>query len=376
MAELVPSELKVADLRKELAARALPTAGLKKDLVERLEEALAASGTPVQPSVGKAEEDNDNIEPMPVEEITELGHDESGTAMLDEEPSDKVNAVNNDKSAEMMDDSDAQDPEHKRKADEQASHDSHMETDDVASALPQLTSGDSLYIKNLERPLTVYRLKEMLEKYGVVADVWLNSIKTRGYVSFETTEQAVTAHAAINGIRFPPEHGQILECGFITSKRLKELIVDEEASSEFVRNVDLVAIPVEGDNCGVALVKSMPSRASKKQKTDKPVEIRIKGDSAVGRAATLAAETSVSLITAAAAAAASEAKSAAAHDRRDHVARRASDSQGGESESRRQTRAEIGVNYLLTKTNPKISYRPLSDEEVAAKKAARAANNA
>ncbi|KAJ1983675.1 hypothetical protein H4R34_001146, partial [Dimargaris verticillata] len=46
-APLVPSALKVADLRKALSSRGYPTKGLKKELIERLEEVLAKeqSGT-------------------------------------------------------------------------------------------------------------------------------------------------------------------------------------------------------------------------------------------------------------------------------------------------------------------------------------------
>ncbi|KAJ2493245.1 hypothetical protein IWW37_000708 [Coemansia sp. RSA 2050] len=359
MSEFIPSELKVADLRKKLAARELPTTGLKKDLVQRLEEALAASGTSVRPSGGE-DEDSDHIDLMPVEETTELEHDAPETAMIDaEQPGEAIAAVN-DESTEMMNEGGSLETERKRKAGEQASHDSRMETDDATGGLTQPTSGDSLFIKNLERPLTVYRLEEMLGKYGTVDDIWLNSIKTRGYVSFETTEQAVSAHASINGQRFPPEHGKVIECGFITRMRLKELISEEEASSEFVRNVDLVSVPAEGGNCGVALINSKPQAAPKKQRADKSAEAGIKGNKPVDKAATLAAETSVSLITAAAAAAANEARGAAPHGRRDSEARGASDARGGE---------------LLTKTRPHISYRPLTDEEVAAKKAARSAAN-
>ncbi|KAJ2683361.1 hypothetical protein IWW39_005543 [Coemansia spiralis] len=375
MSDFIPSELKVADLRKELAARELPTTGLKKDLVQRLEEALAASGTPARPSGGE-DEDSDHFDLMPAEETTEH---EPETAMIDEEQPGEAIAAKAGESTEMMNVDDALETERKRKADEQADeqagHDSHMETDDVAGGLAQPTSGDSLFIKNLERPLTVYRLKEMLGKYGAVDDVWLNSIKTRGYVSFETTEQAVSAHASINGQRFPLEHGKVIECGFITRMRLKELIGEEEASSEFVRNVDLVTVPVEGGNCGVALVNSKPKAAPKKQKTEKSVEAGIKGDKPADKAATLAAETSVSLITAAAAAAASEARSAAPHGRRDSGARRASDAREGEPEPRSSRRDKRSAHTLLTKTRPHIPYRPLTDEEVAAKKAARSTAN-
>ncbi|KAJ2455656.1 Apoptotic chromatin condensation inducer in the nucleus [Coemansia sp. RSA 2424] len=349
MSELIPSELKVADLRKELAARDLPTNGLKKDLVQRLEEALAAAGTPVQPSGG---EDEDQIDLLPADESAELevDHPEAEAAMVEDE--DLLNGA--DKSMGMMDADDALEPERKRKAEEQVvseTANTHMETEDVAAVRPPSGLEDSLYIKHLERPLTVYRLKEMLAKYGVVDDVWLNSIKTRGYASYATKEQAVAAHAAINGTRFPADHGKVVECGFITRTRMKELVAEEEAMSESVRNVDLMAVPVEGDNCGVALLnpRSASTAASKRQKTDRPVELRIKGD----RASTLAAETSASLITAAAAAAASEAKDTSVRGRRGEA--------GGRSEKDASTR--------VTRSRPPITYRPLTDDEVAAKRA-------
>ncbi|KAJ9083303.1 hypothetical protein DSO57_1036066 [Entomophthora muscae] len=41
--QLIPADLKVVELRKELSARGLPTKGLKKDLVARLEEALESN---------------------------------------------------------------------------------------------------------------------------------------------------------------------------------------------------------------------------------------------------------------------------------------------------------------------------------------------
>ncbi|KAJ2744174.1 Apoptotic chromatin condensation inducer in the nucleus [Coemansia sp. BCRC 34301] len=330
MSALIPSELKVVDLRKELAERDLPTTGLKKDLVQRLEEALAAAGTPVQPSGG--DDDDDQIDLLPADESAELEVDQPEAAMLDE-------------TADMMGADGA--PEHKRKAEAPTVHEAsstHMETDDVAAEQPQLASEDSLYIKHLERPLTVYRLKEMLGKYGVVDDIWLNSIKTRGYASFETREQATAAHAAINGTRFPQDHGKIIECGFVTRTRLKGLVAEEEALSDSVRNVELTTVPVEGGNCGVALVnqKSKPKR----QKTDKSSEPKAKSD----RAVALAAETSASLITAAAAAAASEAKHASAQV---------------------LTRIERDALTRVTKSRPEITYRPLTDDEVAAKQASR-----
>ncbi|KAJ2896651.1 hypothetical protein IWW38_001955 [Coemansia aciculifera] len=350
MSALIPSELKVVDLRKELAARNLPSTGLKKDLVQRLEEALAA-GTPVQPSAG---EDDDQIDLLPDDEAAELEADEPEMAMNEATAPD-----NNDESAEMMDADDDVELGRKRKAEEQATRSrtsTDMETENATAVQAQLVSEDSLYIKNLERPLTVYRLKEVLGKYGVVEDAWLNSIKTRGYVSYETKQQAEAAHAAINGTRFPTDYGKVVESGFITRSRLKELITEEEASSESVRNVDLLAVPVEGGNCGVALInpKAKSNAGSKKQKThDSSDELKVKQD----KATSLAAETSASLITAAAAAAASDAKNASSRGRRGERA----------PEADILTRIERDAFTRVTRIRPAITYRPLTEAEVAAK---------
>ncbi|KAI8351292.1 hypothetical protein B0O80DRAFT_530748 [Mortierella sp. GBAus27b] len=52
-----PNSLKVTELRAELTARGLSTKGLKKDLVARLEEALATEGTTAAPAESNSEPD-------------------------------------------------------------------------------------------------------------------------------------------------------------------------------------------------------------------------------------------------------------------------------------------------------------------------------
>lgn len=72
-----PNSLKVPELKAELAARGLSTKGLKKELVVRLEEALAAEGTTVAPTESTSEPDVAPKEANPdrIDESTEAKED-------------------------------------------------------------------------------------------------------------------------------------------------------------------------------------------------------------------------------------------------------------------------------------------------------------
>ncbi|KAJ1677547.1 hypothetical protein EV182_005937, partial [Spiromyces aspiralis] len=82
---LVPSELKVVELRKELANRNLSTKGKKQELIERLEEALkkeSAAGEE-QPSTAEAVQ----TEPAPQPEPEAKPEDQAPVQqMMDVEP--------------------------------------------------------------------------------------------------------------------------------------------------------------------------------------------------------------------------------------------------------------------------------------------------
>ncbi|KAJ1861622.1 hypothetical protein LPJ78_005225 [Coemansia sp. RSA 989] len=330
MANVVPSKLKVAELRKELSKRKLPTDGRRNELVERLKAALEEADEETQPEAeaetGAAAENeaDDQIDLLPVDEQQDMALEPAGETaqQVDEQPAEQMEV----ESVEAEN-------ERKRR---------HDETD-VAMSNEQDEAGvmDAVFIKNLERPLTKYRIREVLEKFGTVDDVWLNSIKTRGYASFGTAEQAEAACGKLNGMQFPPEHGRVLESGLITRKRMKELIEEEEARSDEVHTIDLIAAPHDGGSCGVALRSKQDKGPAKRQKTGE----------ARGQAAAAESAESASMLVAAAAGAAQSQKNS---------------QEPVQDELPKQ--AEAGGELRHTKTEPQISYRLLTDAEVAAKK--------
>ncbi|KAJ1963658.1 hypothetical protein GGI12_001918 [Dipsacomyces acuminosporus] len=409
MPEIVPRELKVADLRKELAARNLSTKGLKAELVERLEQALAAGA-------GASQSDNagdDLLDLAPADEQTEAA-EEPKVAVSDEDfnikdaehvggsPEHRQEATEERAAGESKDeearaiaesvpvedrkrklgdgDDEAVSPKAGATSDDKeqqleeskgangAATEAAVETSGSKAAADQPTDQptDSLYIKNLERPLTAYRLKEMLEKYGTVKDLWLNSIKTRGYAQFSNTEEAAAALAEVNGMKFPPEHGRSLECGLITSDRLRQLIEAEEAQIDTVRVLDLVSVPVEGSNCGIELYnpKAKPKREAKKEAKKQAKKQKIEKAKEASDEKSAGDKPMLVIAAAAATAAANDAKEASAVLK---------PRQGtGPEPTKEQAKAEDRSLDRVTKTKPEITFRPHTDKEVAAKRAARA----
>ncbi|KAJ2519636.1 hypothetical protein GGI11_002515, partial [Coemansia sp. RSA 2049] len=87
MSQIDPNKLKVAELRTELAARNLATGGLKKDLVKRLEDALAGIGLGAHAAVNEG----DDIDLLPADEQVEA----AAIADSDKETEDKDGAAEN-----------------------------------------------------------------------------------------------------------------------------------------------------------------------------------------------------------------------------------------------------------------------------------------
>ncbi|KAF9291373.1 Apoptotic chromatin condensation inducer in the nucleus [Mortierella alpina] len=88
-----PTALKVTELKAELTARGLPTKGLKKDLVDRLQEALDAEGTTDAPAESASEPDVAPKEPVEVEKSNTSEDTEMKTGPTTESEAEEIARV-------------------------------------------------------------------------------------------------------------------------------------------------------------------------------------------------------------------------------------------------------------------------------------------
>lgn len=79
-----------------------------------------------------------------------------------------------------------------------------------------------IFIKNLVRPFTLLQLKELLKQTGKMIDerFWIDKIKSKCIVVYETEEQAVATRNVLHGTRWPLSNPKILSVDFSTEEEL------------------------------------------------------------------------------------------------------------------------------------------------------------
>ncbi|XP_065203338.1 apoptotic chromatin condensation inducer in the nucleus [Planococcus citri] len=79
-----------------------------------------------------------------------------------------------------------------------------------------------LYITNLVRPFTVTQLRELLLRTGKIVEdgFWIDSIKSKCYVQFETEDEALETRHALHGIRWPVNNPKVLNVQFASQDDL------------------------------------------------------------------------------------------------------------------------------------------------------------
>ncbi|KAM3962700.1 LOW QUALITY PROTEIN: uncharacterized protein ACR2FA_003084 [Aphomia sociella] len=73
-----------------------------------------------------------------------------------------------------------------------------------------------LYITNLVRPFTLQQLKNLLQRTGRIKEngFWIDRIKSKCFVKYETEEQAVETRHALHGVTWPVSNPKTLQVDF------------------------------------------------------------------------------------------------------------------------------------------------------------------
>jgi hypothetical protein len=169
--------MKVSELRDELQARGLSTKGLKKDLLERLEEVL---NTEKQQPQTKIEQETIQEDPKPI------------SLNLEAKTILKPSMISSDKIAVQSQD------------DKQI-----------------------LQISNLVRPFTHNQLLDLLSTYGKVSDFWMNSIKSNCFANFSSLAELANASQELQGMVWPKGTGCPLSVSILSMKAATQMILQE-----------------------------------------------------------------------------------------------------------------------------------------------------
>lgn len=88
-------------------------------------------------------------------------------------------------------------------------------------------SSNILYITNLVRPFTVLQLKSLLARTGKIVEngFWIDKIKSKCFVKYETEDEAVETRHALHGVRWPASNPKCLHVDFGTESAMEKAII-------------------------------------------------------------------------------------------------------------------------------------------------------
>ncbi|XP_046990847.1 apoptotic chromatin condensation inducer in the nucleus-like isoform X1 [Schistocerca americana] len=122
---------------------------------------------------------------------------------------------------------------------------------------PKNKVSDILFITNLVRPFTVHQLKELLARTGTIVEdgFWIDKIKSKCFVQYETEDQARETRHALHGIRWPVSNPKQLCVDFGRREDMEAAKAAGETDSVVrktdplqVERVPPVSLPVQGGN--------------------------------------------------------------------------------------------------------------------------------
>ncbi|ESQ53215.1 hypothetical protein EUTSA_v10024660mg [Eutrema salsugineum] len=80
---------------------------------------------------------------------------------------------------------------------------------------------NSLRIDHFLRPFTLKAVQELLGKTGNVVSFWMDHIKTHCYVSYSSVEEAAATREAVYNLQWPPNGGRLLTAEFVGPEEVK-----------------------------------------------------------------------------------------------------------------------------------------------------------
>ncbi|XP_047987143.1 uncharacterized protein LOC125226995 [Leguminivora glycinivorella] len=97
-----------------------------------------------------------------------------------------------------------------------------------------------LYISNLVRPFTLPQLKNLLQRTGRISEdgFWIDRIKSRCFVKYETEDQAVETRHALHGVTWPVSNPKTLQVDFSSQEAF-----DKAKANEDTDNAQTTTIP-------------------------------------------------------------------------------------------------------------------------------------
>lgn len=222
------AKLKVVELKEQLSAKGLSTKGLKKDLVERLEQAMNTEiNSGLEDTAANTVEDGEAVQSC--EEPGEIKsdiHDDDYTENVavdtpeDSRPVEEVfEPVNNYKVVEKYDSIELDYDEPMAQSIE--ANDTVIEANDTnddeqevtAPQIPQIgtkTGSSIVKISNLVRPFSLDDIQTLLGRFGFVTTFWIDKLRTVAFAEYESVEAAELCKFQLSGLQWPTGIGKQL----------------------------------------------------------------------------------------------------------------------------------------------------------------------
>ncbi|XP_064076600.1 uncharacterized protein LOC113394453 [Vanessa tameamea] len=98
---------------------------------------------------------------------------------------------------------------------------------------PKHKQSSILYITNLVRPFTLPQLKNLLQRTGKIIEngFWIDRIKSKCFVKYETEDQAVETRHALHGVTWPVSNPKTLHVDFSTEEDFDKAKANEDTDN-------------------------------------------------------------------------------------------------------------------------------------------------